>query len=184
MENKIREYLKKSYSRMLIPDPATGRYAAQILEFKGCFSEGKTPLQAYKNLEQAAFNWLESAIKQDMEIPEPLSTEGYSGNVALRMPKSLHRQATAIAKREGISLNQFIVSAVSAAVGAENLYQEIAGRLEIETTPRMFVSHRANTATGLATLRRVTSGQSFIESEVASGQDLVIYEEQAPSTVQ
>jgi antitoxin HicB len=130
MENKIRAYLRKSYSRVLIPDPETGRYAAQILEFPGCFSEGKTPTQAYKNLEQAAYNWLESAIKQDMEIPEPFSTEGYSGNVALRMPKTLHRQAMAIAKREGVSLNKLIVASVASWVGADNICEKMADRLE------------------------------------------------------
>jgi len=134
MENKIREYLKKSYSRVLIPDPETGRYSAQILEFPGCFSEGKSPQQAYKNLEQAAHNWLESAIKQGMEIPEPCSIEGYSGKVALRMPKSLHRQAMAISKREGVSLNQLIVASVASWVGSDNLCEKMANRLEDKIT--------------------------------------------------
>jgi len=133
VENKINEYLKRPYSRILIPDPETGRYAAQLLEFPGCFSEGKTPQQAYKNLEQAAYNWLESAMKQSMEIPAPFSADGYSGKVALRMPKSMHRQAMAIAKREGVSLNQFLVSAVASCVGAENLYRTMADRLEAKS---------------------------------------------------
>jgi predicted RNase H-like HicB family nuclease len=130
MENRIKEYLKKPYSRILTPDPETGRYAAQILEFPGCFSEGLTPQKAYKNLEQAAYNWLESAINQGMEIPAPFSAEGYSGKIALRLPKSLHRQAIYIAKREGVSLNQFLVSSIAASVGAENLYQQITDRLD------------------------------------------------------
>ena len=71
MKTKIRELLKQPYSRILIPDPETGRCAAKIQEFPGCFSEGKTPQQAYNNLEQAAYNWLASAIKQGMEILHP-----------------------------------------------------------------------------------------------------------------
>jgi predicted RNase H-like HicB family nuclease len=130
MEDKIQEYLKKPYSRILIPDFESGGFAAQILEFPGCFSEGKTPQKAYQNLEEAAYNWLESAIEQGMEIPAPFSAESYSGKVALRMPKSLHRQAMAIAKREGVSLNQFLVSAVASCVGADNLYEKMADRWE------------------------------------------------------
>jgi len=130
MENRIREYLKQPYSRILIPDSETGRYTAQIMEFKGCFSEGSTPQRAYRNLEKAAYNWLESAIKQGMEIPTPFSVEGYSGKVALRLPKSLHRQASSIARRDGVSLNQFLVSAISAAIGAENLYERILDRMD------------------------------------------------------
>jgi predicted RNase H-like HicB family nuclease len=134
MESKIREYLRQPYSRILIPDVETGRYAAQILEFSGCNSEGPTPQKAYKNLEQAAYNWLASALKQGLEIPAPFSSDGYSGRVALRLPKSLHRQATNIAHRDGTSLNQFFVSAISAAVGAENLYQKLADRLSATIT--------------------------------------------------
>jgi predicted RNase H-like HicB family nuclease len=134
MENKIREYLKKPYSRILIPDSETGRYTAQILEFQGCFSEGSTPQRAYKNLEKAAYNWLESAIKQGMQIPAPFSFEGYSGKIALRLPKSLHRQAMHIAKRDGISLNQFLVAAVANSVGAENLYQRIVDQINVQVT--------------------------------------------------
>lgn len=143
MENKIREFLKKPYSRILIPDPETGRYAAQLLEFAGCFSEGATPQRAYKNLEQAAYNWLESAIKQGIEIPEPFSADGYSGKVALRMPKSLHRQAMSIARREGVSLNQFLVSAVASSLGAHNLYEKIADRLEAKSNVDFWYSGKA-----------------------------------------
>ncbi len=132
MENKIREYLRKPYSRILIPDSECGGFAAQMLEFPGCFSEGKTAQKAYQNLEEAAYSWLESAIKQGMEIPEPFSEEGYSGKVALRMSKSLHARAVAMAKREGISLNLFIVSAVACGVGAKNLYEKLADRLEMK----------------------------------------------------
>lgn len=161
MENKIREYLKKSYSRILIPDPETGRYAAQILEFPGCFSEGRTPQQAYKNLEQAAYNWLESAIGQAMEIPEPVSAEGYSGKVALRMPKSLHRQAMNIARREGVSLNQFLVSAISAAAGAVNLYRQLADRLDTAITASAEGWHpRWNYAQGSCYFVSVGEGKS------------------------
>lgn len=143
MDDKIQEYLKQPYSRILIPDSETGGFAAQILEFPGCFSEGKTPQKAYLNLEKAAYNWLESAIKQNLEIPAPSSAEGYSGKVALRMPKSLHRQAMAMAKREGVSLNQFLVTAVATYVGAGSLFEKMADRLETKINVKYEFSDRA-----------------------------------------
>ena len=34
---------------------------------------------------------------------------GYSGKISLRVPKSLHKELVESAKKEGISLNQFIL---------------------------------------------------------------------------
>lgn len=155
MDARIRKYLKQPYSRILIPDSENGRYAAQILEFAGCFSEGPTPQKAYKNLEQAAYNWLESAINQGMAVPAPFSAEGFSGRIALRLPKSLHRQAMNLARRDGVSLNQFLVSAVAASVSAETLYTRIVDRLETRLVGKVF----AYSTTLTATVAHPTTGE-------------------------
>ncbi len=41
----------------------------------------------------------------------------YSGNVSLRMPRSLHRDLSELAKREGVSLNQLATTILARAVG-------------------------------------------------------------------
>lgn len=43
----------------------------------------------------------------------------YSGKVNLRMPKSLHRDLARRAEREGVSLNQVIVTSLARSVGAD-----------------------------------------------------------------
>jgi len=40
-----------------------------------------------------------------------------NGKVALRLPKSLHRRAVLYAAREGVSLNQFLMTLVAEHVG-------------------------------------------------------------------
>lgn len=122
-------HLRKPYARIIIPDDE-GRYAAQILEFPGCFSEGESPEEAYSNLEEAAENWIESARAQGMPVPPPFATQGYSGTISLRLPKSLHRRAVELAHRDGVSLNQFLVSAVAHRVGMEDFGSTIASRLD------------------------------------------------------
>ena len=122
------EYLKLPYSRVLIPDE--GSYAAEILEFPGCFSEGETPDEAITNLEKAARSWIEAALAQGLDIPEPYLNQGYAGKIALRLPRSMHRQATRLAERDGVSLNQFLVSAIAARIGAEDLYTRLADKIE------------------------------------------------------
>ena len=124
----VAQYLRKPYARIIIPDDS-GRYAAQVLEFPGCFAEGDTPEQAYENLQEAAENWVDSARSQGMAIPEPFATQGYSGTISLRLPKSMHRRAAQYAQRDGVSLNQFLVSAIAARVGAEDVLKVLADRL-------------------------------------------------------
>lgn len=121
----IQDYLKKPYARVLTPDPEGRGYTAEILEFAGCITEGKTPEEAYKNLEDAAAGWLDTVIESGQNIPEPSSNVGYSGNFALRMPRGLHRRASQMAEQDRISLNQFIVSAIAERVGAISLYSHL-----------------------------------------------------------
>lgn len=44
-------------------------------------------------------------------------TAGRSGQVLLRMPRTLHAELVDQAEREGVSLNQFIVAALAGATG-------------------------------------------------------------------
>jgi predicted RNase H-like HicB family nuclease len=104
-------------------------YHAEILEFPGCFAQGDTPADAYANLEKAAESWIDTCLSQGQQIPEPSSNVTYSGNIALRLPRSIHRQAARFADRDGTSLNTYLVSSVAARVGAEDFYNVLAQRL-------------------------------------------------------
>lgn len=118
MEKRAKEILRRPYARVLTPDESGG-YSAEILEFRGCLSEGDSIEQAHANLEEAAHNWVKACLEQGLPIPPPYSVKTHSGKVALRMPRSLHRQLTVLAQHEGVSLNQLIVSTLSARIGSE-----------------------------------------------------------------
>jgi antitoxin HicB len=128
MKHPAERYLKEPYTCILVPDEMGG-YAAEILEFPGCFAEGETPNEAMKALDSAAAAWIRAALAQGQEIPPPLRNQGYGGKFALRLPKSLHRQATQFAERDGVSLNQYFVSAIAAKVGAEEFYNHLTTQL-------------------------------------------------------
>lgn len=125
----VSHYLRRPYARIIIPDDG-GRYAAQILEFPGCFSDGESPEEAYSNLEEAAENWIESARAQGFPVPPPFATQGYSGTISLRLPKSIHRRAAELAQRDGVSLNQFLVGAIAHRLGMEDVGATIASKLD------------------------------------------------------
>jgi len=150
MKGNAEEILKKPYARVLVPDPAGG-YAARILEFPGCFSQGESAAEALSNLEEAAANWVSAALEQGLSLPEPAEALQSSGRVALRLPRSLHASAAACAEREGVSLNQLVVYSLAERVGATRVTHLVIDRLaaligEIATNLR--VSPNAVSFTG------------------------------------
>ncbi|MBI4083469.1 MAG: type II toxin-antitoxin system HicB family antitoxin [Candidatus Lambdaproteobacteria bacterium] len=117
IENEVMgEYLRRPYARMVIPEQ-DGTYVAEILEFPGCIAEGQTAEEAMTSLEEAAAGWISAALGQGQDIPEPTSSRGFSGKLALRIPKGLHRRITMFAERDGTSLNQFVITALAKEVG-------------------------------------------------------------------
>ena len=92
ISKRVEKYLGEPYARLLIPNEEGG-YTAEILEFPGCISEGRTADEAVQNLNQAAKSWVEASLEDGREIPSPASNYDHSGKIALRMPRSLHRHA-------------------------------------------------------------------------------------------
>jgi antitoxin HicB len=133
VKNKIspKSYLQKPYSRIVIPTE-NGDFHAEILEFPGCYAQGKHVAEAYKNLERAAISWIQATTSEGNEIPAPFSSLGYGGKIALRLPKSIHKRAAQMAQRDRTSLNSFLLSAVSAKVGAEDFYNLLAAKFELQ----------------------------------------------------
>jgi antitoxin HicB len=140
------EYLEEPYARMLIPDEH-GMFAAQILEFPGCYAQGASADEAFQNLERAAKAWIQASLDQGHEIPPPSMNPGYGGKVALRLSRSLHRQAVRMAELDRVSLNQFLVTAIAARVGAEDFYNRLVQRLEqrVVTMVSDFTAHVVST---------------------------------------
>lgn len=126
---QAKDYLQLPYARIVVPVDQRN-YHAEILEFPGCYAQGDTPADAYANLEKAAESWIDTAVGQGQQIPEPSSNVTFSGNIALRLPRSIHRQAARLAERDKTSLNTFLISAISQRVGAEDFYKKMAEQME------------------------------------------------------
>ena len=120
--------LKKPYARVVVPE-TDGSFTAEILEFPGCVASGDTAADALANVEEVALDWIAATIEQGQEIPEPLDHANYSGKLVVRMMKGLHKRAARAAEREGVSLNQFIVTCIAEQIG------ERARPLMMQTQP-------------------------------------------------
>lgn len=66
-----------------------------------------------EDAEDAKKEWLTAALESGVEIAEPASQNGYSGQFKLRIPKSLHRRLAEHSKEEGGSMNQYCVYLLS-----------------------------------------------------------------------
>lgn len=71
----IEEYMKLPYRIELIPDPDEGGFVVSFPDLPGCLSTGETIDEAYRNAEDAKFEWLLAAIEEGIPIPEPDSVE-------------------------------------------------------------------------------------------------------------
>jgi predicted RNase H-like HicB family nuclease len=123
------EYRKQPYTRIITPDSETGTFTAEILEFPGCITQGDTIEETYERLERVAESWIGAALNLGQTIPPPSIIQGAGGKIALRLPKSVHQQLIVISEREGTSLNQYILSAISEKIGATNMSNEIIQKI-------------------------------------------------------
>jgi predicted RNase H-like HicB family nuclease len=116
MENKnLAYYMSLSYTIQIqhISDESGRYYYAKVLELDGCQSHGYTIEEAYQNIREAMEGWIESKLEWGDPIPEPAADEEYSGKFVLRLPKSFHRELAEQARKENISLNQYILYKLS-----------------------------------------------------------------------
>jgi predicted RNase H-like HicB family nuclease len=111
MKNKpVDDLMKLPYTVEITLDD--GGYFAKIKELEGCMTVGDTTAAALAMIEDAKQARLTAAVEDGIEIPLPesMQAERYSGKFALRLPKSLHRQLAESAERDGVSLNQYLVT--------------------------------------------------------------------------
>jgi antitoxin HicB len=115
---KLAYYVGLSYPITVVKEDVG--YSIAILDLPGCLSQGDTLEEALSNIEDAKAGWLEIAIAQGREIPEPEHDRSYSGKFMTRVPKGLHKALVIRAKRSGVSLNQYVSHLLTRAVQEED----------------------------------------------------------------
>lgn len=110
----VEDYMKMPYRMVIIPDEEEGGYTVYYPDLPGCATCVETMDEVKTMAEEAKKEWLTAALEDGVDIKEP--QEDYSGQLRLRMPKSLHRQLSLRASEEGVSLNQYVVYELGKAV--------------------------------------------------------------------
>jgi RNA polymerase sigma-B factor len=92
-------------------------WKAHVDELPGCEGQGDSPEEAVRSVRGAMKEWIADALAKQRPIPEPRPELSHSGRLLLRMPQSLHRELARAAESQQVSLNQFITSSLTRAVG-------------------------------------------------------------------
>ncbi len=118
--SETQRVLSLPYTRELVRED-DGSWFARILEFPGCITVGDTREEALEMLDDAMASWIEAKLEGRESIPSPMTAEEFSGRFVVRLTKSLHRDLVRAAERNGVSLNQYVVTmlAQSAAGGPQ-----------------------------------------------------------------
>lgn len=122
MEEKKKDlvyYLNLPYTIEVVHDndEENPGWAARVVELPGCITQGDTFEELGEMVKDAIRGWIEVALKDGINIPEPRSQEEYSGKFVIRIPKSLHCELAETAARENVSLNAFVSTVLGKAVG-------------------------------------------------------------------
>ncbi len=97
-----------------------GGYVASIPDLPGCLTQGETPEETLHMIADAKSAWIETALEEGIEIPEPVpEADEYSGKFNLRIPRSLHRDLARRAEEEDVSLNTLATYLLSACMGRQ-----------------------------------------------------------------
>ncbi len=93
-------------------------YVGKVAELPDVMAYEDSYEDAHNVLLEAISALKETADENKRSFPTPFVTEDeYSGRVTLRVTKSLHKLASLMADREGVSLNQLLNTMIAEAVG-------------------------------------------------------------------
>jgi len=94
-------------------------FMATCSSFPGLSAFGETEEEALREAKIALDLFIESYKERGIPLPKPPKKQTFSGQLRLRLSKSLHERAARMASLDGVSLNQYINNAVNREVSGK-----------------------------------------------------------------
>lgn len=140
-------------------------FIATVPELPGLSAFGGNQVEALSELGVAAQAYLESLKKSGKPVPDVEKATSFSGQLRLRMPKSLHANLADSARKEGVSLNTYIITLLSKRQIAQEISKKLAYiKRAFQTTIYILGSTSDNKAQPLrAQIARVDATQQYLE---------------------
>jgi predicted HicB family RNase H-like nuclease len=106
-------------------------YVAEYIDFLGITGGGDTQDEAIQIANEALEMYIETLELEGKEIPSATNFNS-TGRITLRLPKSMHLRVIEMAEREGVSLNAYIVDALSQKLYSTSFFDEVYKKLTNE----------------------------------------------------
>lgn len=121
----LEDYLAMQYPFRVIADP-DGGYVVVFPDLPGCMTQTETIDEIPAMAEDARRSWITAVYEDGEVVPMPSYPEEYSGKLVARLPRSLHRQLAEEAERQGVSLNQHMVTLLARGDAMARLERRLA----------------------------------------------------------
>ena len=106
-----------TYSIRIVWSDEDEGYIATSPEFEDLSAFGTSAEEAITELEAVIRIAIDTYTDSGWALPEPLRIRHHSGQLRVRLPKSLHARLADEAERDGVSLNTLIVTYLSLRMG-------------------------------------------------------------------
>lgn len=118
LNSEVEQFAALNYTIIMRNDDE-GDVIASIKELDGCIAHGHDHMEAIAELESVKRLWIKSCLTDAKPVPVPREDQDDlpSGKWLQRVPRTLHRKLIDVAKDEDVSLNTFVTSCLSEAVG-------------------------------------------------------------------
>ena len=116
------------YSMQLFWSEEDKEYVALIPEFPHLSALAGTPEEAVREAQVVAGLFLEVIAERGEDAPQPQILSRYSGEIRVRMPRTLHQKLAGRAQMENVSLNTLMVTLLAEGIGAREELPAIEDR--------------------------------------------------------
>jgi predicted HicB family RNase H-like nuclease len=127
-----KEFLALPYTKTVRWSADDGVFVARVNEIEGCTGHGDSEADALKMLRDNLEEWIGLCLAAGDAVPTPATETLPSGKWLQRVPRTLHKKLADLAHREGVSLNQYVVSVLAEAVGAQSSASSAANIVSID----------------------------------------------------
>lgn len=106
------------YRMMVSFDTEQQVFRARAYELEHCFGEGPTRAEAIAQLEQEILAQVQNLQEQGKQPPKAIDEQVWTGEIAVQVSRSLHRDLAWQARLEGTELSQLLIELLAS--GLEN----------------------------------------------------------------
>jgi len=97
-------------------------YIAKAPELENCVAEGETRAAAIAKLEEEMTAQIANMKEQDIELPEPLESQEFDGNLAIKVTPALHKELVFNAKVSEVEMEVYLTELLTRGVSGRRGY--------------------------------------------------------------